>query len=65
MNYKTLWEEFSKIPIDIDGKILEDFYAFKKGTNKFVVWYWFEETFNISIVRDIFDYDEIVNQVDN
>lgn len=50
---KHLWEAFGDIPIDNNDRILEPFCKFCKGTNRFDVWTWFEEEFNVSVAMDL------------
>lgn len=39
-----LWEELEDVPVNEFGtKIDEDFYVFKKGTDKEKIWRWFDE----------------------
>lgn len=40
LNY--LWEDFEYIDIDKNGNILEDFYIWKKGTDRGDIWEWFD-----------------------
>lgn len=40
---KTLWDDFSAIPINNDDEIEERFLDFEPGTNRFDVWHWFDE----------------------
>jgi len=48
-----VWGELGNIPIDTDDQIEQDFKHFKKGTDRFEIWVWIEETFNISIATDL------------
>jgi len=47
------WEELGDIPVDEDDCIEEDFLLFEKGTDKFEIWYWFEEAFHVSVAKDL------------
>lgn len=38
-----LWERLSDIPIDENENIDIDFYIWKKGTAKEVIWHWFDK----------------------
>jgi len=40
---KTLWSEFSDIPINNKDEIEENFYCWEKGTYRFDIWHWFDE----------------------
>lgn len=42
---ETLWELFGDIPIDDGDNILEDFFGFEAGTNRFDIWHWFDERY--------------------
>lgn len=56
---QKIWEHFGDVPVDEDDNIDEDFEIpeldvfFEKGTDKFEVWHWFEETFDISVAKDL------------
>ena len=60
---KKLWSELGDIPVTEDDDLDEDFIikesntVFEKGTDKFEVWGWFEETFNISVAKDLMGLD--------
>lgn len=45
-----LWQDFGDIPINDNDEIEESFLDFPKGTNRFEIWHWFEETFQISVI---------------
>ena len=40
---KELWEKFRDVPIDNKDCIDCDFYIWKKGTDRFEIWHWFDE----------------------
>ena len=50
---KALWKTFEDISIDDDDNIDEPFLNFEKGTNRFEIFHWFEETFNVSVATDL------------
>ncbi len=57
---KKLWDQLGDIPVDEDDNLDEDFIiangsdtVFEKGTDKFEVWHWFEDTFDISVAKDL------------
>ena len=56
---KKLWEELGNIPVDKNDNLDEDFYIketdtlFNIGTDKFEVWNWFEDNFNLSVAKDL------------
>ena len=53
---KEIWDELGNVPVNIDDEIDEDFYikdkdiTFEKGTDKFEIWHWIEDTYNVRIV---------------
>ena len=55
---KELWDILTDIPvndneqIDIDFKDNNGNIIFEKGTDKYEIWHWFEETFNDFILGD-------------
>lgn len=50
---KILWEEFGNVPIDDNDNIACWWRSFGKGTNRFEIWHWFEEFFEISVAEDL------------
>lgn len=47
---RALWDEFSEVPVgEHDDLIQEDFLHFPAGTDRFDIWHWFEETYDISV----------------
>jgi len=52
-NPKKLWKELGDIPIDKNECIEEPFYNFPIGTDRFEIWNWFEDTFNLSVKDDL------------
>jgi len=48
-NWRILWDELGDTPVNEDEVIDKDFLFFIAGTDVHDIWYWFEETFNISI----------------
>ena len=56
---KKLWAQLGDIPVteDDDFVIEEDGTVFEKGTDKFEVWHWFEETFDVSVATDLMGSD--------
>lgn len=39
---KELWNLFGDIPINDDDEILESFLEFEAGTDRFMIWTWFD-----------------------
>jgi len=51
INIKDLWLEFGDIPMNPETECIEEEWQdFSIGTHRENIWYWFEETFNISVV---------------
>lgn len=50
-----LWDELGDIPCSEqdDQEIDEPFLHFEKGTDKYDIWNWFEEFFNLSVAEDL------------
>jgi hypothetical protein len=46
-----LWGLFGDTPIDEGECIDEPFLHFEKGTDRFDIWHWFEEYFDVSIAK--------------
>jgi hypothetical protein len=46
-DFKKLWREFSDIPVNEDDEIEERFLGFEIGTDRFEIWHWFEENFDV------------------
>jgi hypothetical protein len=44
---RALWQKLGDIPIDEEENIEEVFEHFPIRTNKYDIWHWFEETFEI------------------
>ena len=47
---KALWFELGDVCINDEGQIDQDWKHFEKGTDRFEIWHWFEETFNVSVI---------------
>lgn len=50
---KELWVQFGNIPINENEEIDEDFHVWKKGTDKFYIWDWFDEALPNGLVIDV------------
>lgn len=50
---KALWEMFGDIGLIEDDEIDEPFLHFEIGTDKFEIWHWFEDEFDISVAKDL------------
>ena len=60
INYvKELWEEFGDTPVEFDtDNIAEPWRQFEKGTDRFEIWHWFEDTFGVPVVDLL--YGEVI-----
>lgn len=47
------WNALGEIPVDSHDDIEESFLQFPSGTDKFEVWHWIEEYYDISIAFDL------------
>lgn len=58
---KGYWDILGDIPVNEDDEIETDFTAlntiFNKGTDKFEIWHWFEEVFNLSVAKDLMNLE--------
>lgn len=50
---KALWALFGDITIDDKECIESPFDGFPIGTDRFEIFHWFEETFNLSVAKDL------------
>jgi hypothetical protein len=52
---KDLWADLGNVPVNDDEKetIDEDWLLFVKGTPRIEIWHWFEETFYVSVAKDL------------
>lgn len=48
-DFNKMWEKLGDIPINENEEIEEDFLHFKKGTDKFDIWHWVEEKYNVCL----------------
>jgi hypothetical protein len=48
-----LWHFFGDTPIDENECIDEPFLHFDTGTDRFDIWHWFEDYFDVSIANDL------------
>lgn len=55
---KELWEEFGTIPMDPETECIEeDWNGFPAGTFREDIWHWFEETYNVSVAKLMYEED--------
>ena len=58
-NVKELWMEFGEIPMDAETECIEEeWHGFSAGTHREEIWHWFEETFNVSVAKDLMNLQE-------
>ena len=51
---EELWREFGGVPMDPDTeRIGSDWLIFPAGTHREDIWFWFEETFSLSVAEDL------------
>lgn len=51
---KELWDRFGDIPMNPETEeIEEEWNGFSVGTWREDIWHWFEETFNVSVAKDL------------
>lgn len=62
--FMKLWNEFSDIPLDENECIDEDFHFWPKGTDRYEIWYWFEELSPNGIVELLYGKEEQKDQVE-
>lgn len=53
LNPVELWKTLGDTPVNDDGDIEEAWHIFPVGTNREDIWQWFEEKFNLSVVKDL------------
>jgi hypothetical protein len=51
------WNILGDIPVNEEDEIEEEFLGFKIGTDKFEIWHWFEEKFDLSVAKDLMNLD--------
>lgn len=53
-NVKKLWKEFGETPMNPETECIEEeWHGFPAGTFREDIWHWFEETFNVSVAKDL------------
>lgn len=54
IDVKDLWQEFGDVPMDPITECIEEAWgSFPAGTHREEVWHWFEDTFHISVAKDL------------
>ena len=55
---KQVWEDLSNVTIDVLDKTESSFRHFPAGTDRFEIWQWIEEEYNVSIAKDLLNIKE-------
>jgi hypothetical protein len=55
---EKLWAELGDIPINEDEEIDVDWHIFSKGTAREYIWHWFEDTYNVSVAKDMMKLED-------
>lgn len=56
---KELWQRFGDVPMDPDTEEIEkEWNGFPAGTWREDIWHWFEETFNVSVAKDLMGMED-------
>lgn len=51
---RMLWDEFGNVPMDPETECIETkWHGFPAGTFREYIWYWFEDTFDICVAKDL------------
>ena len=48
-----VWEELGDVPVNDNDEIEVYFKGWEIGTDKFKIWHWIENTYNVSIANDL------------
>lgn len=54
LQIEILWEQLGETPITDTECIAENFYIWKKRTNRIEIWYWFNEVYNEGVCELMF-----------
>ena len=48
------WNKFGNVPMNPETECIEEeWHGFLVGTHREEIWHWFEETFNVSVAKDL------------
>ena len=50
---ELVWSMLGDTPTNDEEEIDEDFLCFQKGVDIYEIWHWVEETFNVSVAKDL------------
>jgi len=53
---QELWEELGDVPVTENDDLDVPFLHFETRTDKFEVWHWFEEVFDLSVAKDLMNF---------
>ena len=53
LKYDVLWLELGDVPINDNEEIETPFLHLPINTHREDIWHWFEDTFNISVAKDL------------
>ena len=56
-----IWQKLRDIPINDEDEIEEDFMHFPSETDRFEIWHWIEDTYNVSVNTLQFYTNEMIN----
>jgi hypothetical protein len=59
-NVQDVWDSLRDIPVDEDDNTESEFKHFPVGTNKFDIWFWIEEEFDVSIAEDLMNCGDAI-----
>ena len=48
-----LWDQLGNVPVNEECEIEEKFLDFEIGTHTHEIWHWFEETYDLSVAKDL------------
>ena len=54
---KKQWSQLGDIPINENEEIEVSFLDFEVGTDRQEIWHWFEETYNLSVAKDLMNLE--------
>lgn len=54
---ENLWRDFADVPIDEDERLEEDWFIFKKGTDKEDIWHWFDKKHSKGVYYLLYEFD--------
>lgn len=55
VEWRILWDKLGDVPVNEEDELEEPFQKFPAGSDKLAVWHWFEDTFDISLGKELFE----------